>query len=136
MYKPKEHPGSHIKAIPYERGDSNFDVVESDGLNLPTLFNETEDFTNVGYDFNDFKYSDLFDEKGEVYADTLWSSTDPRDILVRDEHGCLMSVFDVYAVTIVPSPYGLLTEMSAHPNHHRGARPKTPSPRLKYIMHV
>jgi len=78
---------------------------------LPTLFGEAEDFTNLGYDSDGFKYSDLFDENGEVYADTLWSSTDPRDILVLDEHGCLMSVFDVYTVTVVPSPYGLLTEM-------------------------
>jgi len=73
MSKTKENPGSHLNAIPYELGDSNFDVVELDGFNLPTLFSEIEDFTNVGYDSNDIKYSDLFDENGEVYADTLWS---------------------------------------------------------------
>jgi len=134
MSKPKENPGSHLKAIPYEHGDSNFDVVESNGFNLPTPFGEAEDFTNIGYDSDDFKYSDLFDENGEVHADTLWSSTDPRDILVRDEHGCLMSVFDVYTVTTENSQYGLLTGMSAPHNHHRGDRPKTTAtaPQVKY----
>jgi len=44
MFKPNEKSGSHLKAIPYEHGDSNFDVVESDGFNLPTLFGEDEDF--------------------------------------------------------------------------------------------
>jgi len=132
--KPKKKPGGHLKTITYEHGDSNFDVVESDGFNLPTLFGEYEDFTNVGYDSNDFKYSDLFDENDEVYVDTLWSSTDPRDFLVRDEHGCLMSVFDVYTVTVVTSPFGPLTEMSAHPNHPRGVRPKTTvaTPKVRY----
>jgi len=62
MYEPKENPVSHLKAIPYEHDDSNFDVVESDGFNLPTLFDEDEDLTNLGYDSDDFKYSDLLDE--------------------------------------------------------------------------
>jgi len=48
MSKPKKKPRSHLKIIPYEHGDSNFDVVESEGFNLPTLFGEDEDFTNVG----------------------------------------------------------------------------------------
>jgi len=71
MYKPKENPRSHLKRIPYEHGDSNFDVVESDGFSLPTLFGEDEAFTNVSYNSIDFMYSDLFDENGDVYADTL-----------------------------------------------------------------
>jgi len=68
-------------------------VIESDGFDLPTLFGEDEDFNNIGYDSNDFRYSDLFDENDEVYADTQWSSTDPEDILVRDEFDRLVSVF-------------------------------------------
>jgi len=109
-------------------------IVELDGLNLPTLFNEAEDFTNIGYDSNDFKYSKKINEHGEVLADTFWSPPDPRDMLVRDEHGCLMSVFDVYTVSTIYSPYKLWTEMSAHPTHHRGARPKTtvPTPQVRY----
>jgi len=47
-------------------------------FNLPTLFFESEDLTNYEFDVDDFKYSDLFDENGEVYADTLWSSVDHR----------------------------------------------------------
>jgi len=74
-------------------------IIELDGFNLPTLFGESEDLTNITYDSNDFKYSDLFDENGEVYAATLWSSPDHRDMITRDEHGCLMSVFDVYTVS-------------------------------------
>jgi len=37
-------------------------------------------------------------------------------------------VFDVYTVSVIPSPYGLLTVMSAPPFQHRGARPKTTGP--------
>jgi len=70
----------------------------------------------------------LFDENGEVYADTLWSSVDYGAMTVRDEHGCLMPLFDVYTVSIIPSPYGLLTVMSAPPFQRRGARPKTTGP--------
>jgi len=45
-----------------------------------------------------------------------------------------MSVFDVYTVTVVTSPFGPLTEMSAHPSHPRGARPKTTiaTPKVRY----
>jgi len=46
-------------------------LCELDGFNLPTLFGENEDLTNYEFDSDDFKYSDLFDENGEVYADTL-----------------------------------------------------------------
>jgi len=101
---------------------------------LLTLFGESEDSTHISYDPNDFKYSDFFDEQTEVLADTLWSSPNPRELLIRDEHGCLMSSFDVYTVTITPYPYGLLTEMSAPPHQHRGARPKTtvPTARVRY----
>jgi len=38
LSKAKEKPVSHLKTMKYEHGDSNFDVVESDGFNLPTLF--------------------------------------------------------------------------------------------------
>jgi len=99
---------------------------------LPTLFGESEDLTNSSFNENDFKHSDLFDEYGELLADTLWSTSDPRDMLVRDEHGCIMSVFDFYTVTTSPSPYGLLTAMSAPPYQHRGARPKTTVTQVKY----
>jgi len=45
-----------------------------------------------------------------------------------------MSVFDVYTVTTIPSPYRLRTEMSAPSPHHHGARPKTitPTPTIRY----
>jgi len=45
-----------------------------------------------------------------------------------------MSVFDVYTVTVVTFPFGPLTEMSAHPNHPCGARPKTTvaTPKVRY----
>jgi len=92
---------------------------------LPTLFGESEDHTNYEFDGDDFKYSDFFDENGEVYADTLWSSVDHGDMTARDENGCLMYLFDVYTVSTLSSPFGLLTIMSAPPPHHRGARPKT-----------
>jgi len=100
-------------------------LVKLDGLNLPTLLDESEDHTNYEFDNNDFKYSDFFDENGKVYADTLWTSVDHGDVTARDEHGCLMSVFDFYTVSTISSPFGPLTVMSAPPPHHRGARPKT-----------
>jgi len=138
LSKPKEKPVSHLKSITHEHGDFNFGGVESDGFNLPTLFGEDEDFANIGYDSNDFRYSDLIDENDEVYADTLWSSTDPEDILVRDEFDRLVSVFDVYTVTLVTSPFGLLTEMSVHPTHPQSARPKTTiaTPKVRYACVV
>jgi len=123
--------GRMIEGVPPEQGDLNPTIIELDGFNLPTLFGESEKFTNFGYNNNDFKFSDLFDEHGEVLADTLWSSEDSRDLLVQDEHGCLMSVFDVYTVTTSVSPYGLLMEMSSPPPQHRGARPKRTVPGLQ-----
>jgi len=36
-----------------------------------------------------------------------------------------MSLFDVYTVSTLSSPFGPLTVMSAPPLHYRGARPKT-----------
>jgi len=116
--------------VPPEQGDLTPRMTESDGLNLPTLFGESEDFTNFSHDDNEFRWSDLFDEHGEVLADTPWSSQDPRDLLVRDEHCCLISVFHVYTVNTSISQYGLLTEMSSPPSQHRGARPKTTVPGL------
>jgi len=41
--------------------------VKLDGFNLPTLFGETEDLTNFESEVDDFQYSDLFDENGEVW---------------------------------------------------------------------
>jgi len=122
------------KSIPLEQGDLTPQLVKFDGLNLPTLFGEVEDHTNYEFDSNDFKYSDLFDENSEVYADTLWSSVDHGDMTARDEHGCLMSIFDVYTVSTLSSPFELLTIMSTPPPQHRGARPKTrtSAPRVKY----
>jgi len=93
------HTDRRIKDVPPEQGDLAPRMTELDGFNLPTLFGESEDFTNFSHDDNDFRWSDLFDEHGEVLADTLWSSEDPRDLLVREEHGCLISVLDVYTVT-------------------------------------
>jgi len=101
---------------------------EIDGFNLPTLFGEHEDLTNSEVDVDNFKYSDLFDENGEVYTDTLRSSVDHGDMTVQDGHGCLMSLFDVYTESIIPSLFGSLTVMSALPSHHRRARPKTTGP--------
>jgi len=49
----------------------------------------------------------------------------PRRHDRRDEYGCLMSLFDVYTVSTISSPFGPLTVMSTPPPHHRGARPKT-----------
>jgi len=109
-------------------------IVKLDTFNLLTLFSELDDLNDIDNDSYDLKYSDLFDEIGEVYADTLWSSPDHGDMLVRDEHGCLMSVFDVYTVSIINSPYGPLTTMSAPPPYPRGARPKDnmPASRVRY----
>jgi len=59
-----------------EHSDSNSQSCEIDGYNLPTLFGENADLTNFEFDVDDFKYSDLFYENGEVYADTLWSTVD------------------------------------------------------------
>jgi len=82
VYKTKDNTDSRSKDISSEQGDSNNKIVELDGLNSPTLFGESEDFTNSSYDDNDFKYSDIFDEHGEVLADPLWSTPDPRDMFV------------------------------------------------------
>jgi len=109
----------------FEQGDLTPQSVELDGFNLPTLFGESEEHTNYEFDGNDLKYSDLFDENGEVYADTLWSSVDHGGMTARDEHGCLMSVFGVYTVSTLSFPFRPLTVMSVPPPHHRGARPKT-----------
>jgi len=111
-----------------EQGDSIPQLGEINGFNLPTLFGDTEDVTNYELDVDDFKYSDLFDENGEVYADTLWSSVDHGAMTVRNEHRCLMFLFDVYTVSTLSSPFGPLTVMSAPPPHHRGAHPKTTGP--------
>jgi len=53
---------------------------------------------------------------------------------VRDGHGCLMSLFDVYTVSTLSSPLGILPVMSAPSSHHRGARPKAtgPTSNVKY----
>jgi len=80
--KPKKSADCRFEDILSERGDLIPKIIELDGLNLPTLFGKTEDSTNVTYDSDDFKYSDLFDENGDVYADTLWSSPDHGDMLV------------------------------------------------------
>jgi len=123
------------KSVPVEQGALTTQLVELDGLNLPTLFGEVEDHSNYKFDGNNFKYSDLFDESGEGYADTLWSSVDHGNMTARDEHGCLMSIFDVYTVSTLSSPFELLTIMSAPPPQHQGARPKTrtSAPRVKYV---
>jgi len=131
LSKPKEKTVSHLKAITYENDHFNLVVIESDGFKLPTLFGENEDFTNLGYDSNDFRNSDLFDENDEVYADTQWSSADPEDILVRVKFNRLVSVFDVYTVTFVTSPFQPLTEMSAPPTHPVVQGQRQPSPFLK-----
>jgi len=39
-----------------------------------------------------------------------------------------MSLFDVYTVSTLSSPFGPLTVMSAPPPHRRGAHPKTKRP--------
>jgi len=126
--KSQGNTNRRIKDVPLEQGGLTPRMTELDGLNLPTIFGESEDFTNFSHDDNDFRLSDLFDEHGEVLADTFWSSEDPRNLLVRDEHGCLMSVFDVYTVTTSISPYRLLTEMLSPPSQHHGARHKTTVP--------
>jgi len=110
------HTDRRNKDVPPEQGDLASRMTELDGNNLPALFGESEDFTNFSHDDNDFRWSDLFDEHGEVLADTLWSSEDPRDLLVQDEHGCLISVFVVYTVTTSISQYGISTEMSSPPS--------------------
>jgi len=109
-------------------------MPELDTFNLLTLFGESDDLNDIDNCSDEFKYSYLFDENGEVHADTLWSSPDHGDMLVQNEHGCLMSVFDVYTVPILPSPYGPFATMSAPPPHHRGARTRdtTPAPRVRY----
>jgi len=109
----------------HEQGDPGTQLCEIDGFNLPTLFGESEDLTNYEFYIDDFKCSDLFNENGEVYADPLWSSGDHGAMTVRDGHGCLMFLFDVYTVSTLSSLFGPLTVMSAPPTHHQGARPKT-----------
>jgi len=62
-----------------EKKDSVTQLCDINGFNLPTLFGEPEDLTNYEFDADDFKYFkyfDLFDENGKVYADTLWSTVD------------------------------------------------------------
>jgi len=59
------------KSRPHEQNDLVPQLVDLDGFNLPTLFGEFEDLTNYEFDVDDFKYSDPFDENGEMYADTL-----------------------------------------------------------------
>jgi len=113
MDQPKINHDCRFEDISSERGDSNSNVTELDTFDLLTIFREPHDLTNSDDDSDEFKYSDLFDENGEIHADTQWSSPDHGDIVVRDEHGCLMSVFDCYAVSIISSPYGPLTVMSA-----------------------
>jgi len=132
--KPKKNADCRFEDISSEHGDLTAKIIELDGLNLVTLFGETDDLNNIDNDSDEFKYCDLFDANGEVYADTLWSSPEHRDLLVRDEHGCLMFVFDVYTVSIINFPYGPLTTMSATPPYPHGARPKdtTPAPRVRY----
>jgi len=131
MSKSQGNTGRMIDGVPPEQGDLNPRIIELNGLNLPTHFGEYEDFTNFSYDDNDFKFSNLFDEHVEVLADTFWSSEHPRDLLVRDEHDCLMSVFDVYTVTTSIFLYRLFTEMSSPPPQHCSARPKTTVPGLQ-----
>jgi len=118
----------------HEQGDSSTQLYEINGFNLPTFFGESEDLTNYEFDVDDFKYSDLFDKNDEVYADALWSSVDHRATIVKGGQGCLMSLFDVYTVSIISSLFGSLTVMSAPPSHHRGARPETTGPpnNIKY----
>jgi len=112
----------------YEHRAPSTQLCKLDGLNLPTLFGESEDLTNYEFDVDDFNYSDFFDENGEVYADTLWSTVDHGAKTVQGRQGCLMSLFDVYTVSIIPSIFGSLTVMSAPRSHHPGARPKTTGP--------
>jgi len=101
------------KSMLHEQSDLAPQLVELDEFNLLTLFGESKDLTNYEFDVDDFKYYDLFDENGEVYADTLWSSVDHGDMTARDEHGCLMSLYDVYTVSTLSSPFEPLTVMSA-----------------------
>jgi len=103
-------------------------LCEIYGFNLPTLFGEPEDLTNYEFDVDYFKYFDLFDKKGEVYADTLWSTVDHLTTTIQGGHGCLMFLFDICTVSTLSSPFGILTVMSAPPSHHQGARPKTTGP--------
>jgi len=109
----------------HEQGDSDTQLGEIDGFNLSTLFGETKDLTNYEFDVDDFKYSDIFDKNGEVYAETLWSSVDNRAMTVQNGDGCLVSLFYNYTVSTLSFSFGPLTDKSAPPPHHRGARPKT-----------
>jgi len=86
-----------------EQSESTPQLCDIDGFNLPTHFGECEDLTHYKFDIDDFKYSDLFDENGEVHAETLWSTVDHGAMTVQGGLGCLTSVFDVYTVSIVPS---------------------------------
>jgi len=105
-----------------------------DTLNLLTLFGEPDDLALSDIDPDVFKFSDLFNENGEIYDDTMWSSPDHGDVLVKDEHGCLLSVFDCDAVSIIQSEYVPLTVMSSRQPPYRGARPKEPLsvPHIRY----
>jgi len=132
--KPKKNAYCRVKDISSEHGDLIPRVIELDTFNLPTVFGESDGFTNIDNNSDDFKYSDILDENGEVHADTLWFSPDLEDMLVQDVHGCLMYVLDCYTVSIITFPYSPLTIMSAPPPHHRGARPRDtpPAPRVRY----
>jgi len=91
---PKKNLDCRFEDISSERGDLIPNVSELDTFNLLTLFDEFDNLANVDDNSDNFKYSDLFDENGEMHAITLWSSTDHGDMLVQNAHGCLMSVFD------------------------------------------
>jgi len=75
------------------------------------ISSERGDLALIDNDSNVFKFSDLFNKNGEIYDDTLRASPDHGDVLVRDEHGCLVSVFDCDAVSIIQSEYRPLTMM-------------------------
>jgi len=110
------------------------DPQESSDSRSEDISSERGDLALTKNDPDDFKLSDIFDENGEIYTDTLWSSPDYGDVLVRNQHGCLLSVFDCYTVSIIQSEYGRLTVMSSRQPPHRGARPKDTLtvPRLRY----
>jgi len=132
--QPKRKNDSRCEDISSEHGDLILAIVELDTFNLLTLFGEHSGVTLIDNDPDIFKVSDLFNENGKIYDDTLWSSPDHGDVVVRNEHGCLLSVFDCDAVAIIQSEYGPLTVMSACQPPHRGARPTEPLsvPRIRY----
>jgi len=74
--KPKKNSDPRSMSNPIEQIDLNPTVDELESFNLLTLSGEHDYSDSAVDDPDNSKSSDLLDEHGEIYTDTLWS---PRD---------------------------------------------------------